>query len=985
MALFVAWILAMLVGTNTESECNPPKRVANLTGDVIIAGLIPVHVKAEHQLNEPGVMWVEAMMFAIREINEDQNLLPNITLGFDIRDSCNQIDLALGTAIEFLLSPNENQASSYVARKDNVNRSLCLCNSNKTSFPPVMAVVGGASSRISSSVSPIFSVDNIPQISYSSTSPSLSDKTRFRSFLRTIPSDVYQARVIADILNHFNWTYVSIVVSDDEYGRHGLIALRTNLKMKGICIAEEGKFTPSPRNETQRDSYEIVRRLQQARKATVVVLWCEWPLAIEFLQVATGKLVNVTWIGTESWGDNANVKNTIDFDTIGGMLGVLPYLGRNAKFEKHLENLTPKTKDTEVNPWLNEYWLQDKFKDNKCVQFPSNCSNYQLPNASSLPPNKYANVMDAVYAVAHGLHDMSIFNRKNDVTLDKQMLGELMNHIKKVRFQAQSGKGHFMFTETGDPEYGAYLIKNLQRNGGKKEFVRIGRWDGEVSKTNFSEDVKIQWNTGRSSVPVSRCSEDCTAGFYYVKSDVACCWSCLKCSDGYYKNSVGNTNCNKCPNGYISNDNRTECVKQEEDYLRWGSALSIVLLVVSFLGLVLIVFVIVVFRKYSQTAVVKASNRELSLVHFICHGLIFLLPLLFYGRPTSSTCILRAYFFSVLFTVITSIMFLKTDRIVRIFNSKSRLTKRSRLLSNKMQFVMTFVLAFIPTVGTTVWILYKPLDVTAERITSVEIKFVVFCGDNATTLHLIQLSYILFLALLCTYEAYNARRLPENFNEAKFICFSMFGFVLMWAGYIPGYIGSTGSTKQFMTCLFSLLTNVMTLVLIYGPKLNIILLHPKDNRHETFREATLNSCMHQVRRLSPGVISTTSRETSLCLVNASQAATLGLNFKPRSSSELTIDSIGSRESLFGSSRPGENRNLPPSPLVHDKPSTTSYSEPLSESSSEPSSADPSSTPGRDVEECEDNPRSSILGVKDQPVLQLTDSEGVANLSVTFSV
>ena len=517
--------------------CDPPKRVSNFSADVIIGGLIPVHAGGELKLNEPGVMWAEAMMYAIKEINENDSLLPDITLGFDIRDSCNKADLALSAALDFTLTPRIK--GDYAKKFDSNNESSCFCNknANRSSVPPIIAVVGGASSRISTTVSPLFSADNIPQISYSSTSPTLSNKNIYRTFSRTIPSDLYQAKAIADILEHFKWTYISIVASDDEYGRNGLPALGKILKTRRFCIAEEAVFSMNSDEELQRDAGHIIRRLQEDTKQRVVVLWCERPAAIDFFKAATGKLSNITWIGTESWGDNKRVKEDVNFDLIAGMLGVVPYLARHEQFDKHLESLNPKS--TQKNPWLSEYWSQ-KFATKRCVKSPGNCTDKELPNALSLPPNKYANVMDAVYAVAYGLQRLKNSDPNLDISsLDKHMLEKLMKHIREVNFHALSAKGKFNFTEDGDPNFGSYLIKNLQGNSSNKKFVTVAQWDGETAKLELEKNVKIQWNQGGLSVPLSRCSETCKAGFGFVKSSKECCWTCPKCQAGYYKPQVG--------------------------------------------------------------------------------------------------------------------------------------------------------------------------------------------------------------------------------------------------------------------------------------------------------------------------------------------------------------------------------------------------------------------------------------------------------------
>ncbi len=236
-------------------------------------------------------------------------------------------------------------------------------------------------------------------------------------------------------------------------------------------------------------------------------------------------------------GDSKRVKNETDFELIGGMLGVVPYLGRHDKFDKHLKNLTPKSK--EKNPWLSEYWSQNKIV-RKCVKSSGNCTDEELPNAYSLPPNEYANVMDAVYAIAYGLQSLKNSDPNLDVSaLDKHMLAELMEHIREVNFHALSAKGKFNFTKYGDPNFGAYLIKNLQGNTTNNEFVTVAQWNGEASKLEFENNVKIQWNHGGSSVPLSRCSEICEAGFGFVRSSKECCWSCPKCQAGYYKPIVG--------------------------------------------------------------------------------------------------------------------------------------------------------------------------------------------------------------------------------------------------------------------------------------------------------------------------------------------------------------------------------------------------------------------------------------------------------------
>ena len=45
---------------------------------------------------EDGMDMLEAMLYAIDSVNSDPNLLPNLTLGYDIRDTCKRENVAMG-------------------------------------------------------------------------------------------------------------------------------------------------------------------------------------------------------------------------------------------------------------------------------------------------------------------------------------------------------------------------------------------------------------------------------------------------------------------------------------------------------------------------------------------------------------------------------------------------------------------------------------------------------------------------------------------------------------------------------------------------------------------------------------------------------------------------------------------------------------------------------------------------------------------------
>lgn len=863
-------------GVNHVQHCENPRRISNLEADLILGGLFPVHVmqptgngtQQEYDINFYGVNWVEAMLFTINEINHDPRFFPlNFTLGYDIKDSCNDVPVALKATLDFVLDAGNTTIDKIISK--NCSTRYCKCTDKQTL---ISAVIGAASSPISTNVANLLGVDNTPQISYSSTSVLLSDKTVYHSFFRTIPSDTYQAQALADLLKQFGWTYVSIVASDNAYGRAGLDSLRSELKKKNICIALEEVFNPSlPQNELRR----IIESLKSTPRVRVIILWCERPNALGFLNEASRKrLKGKTWIGTETWGDAWQLES-LDENVVGGMLGVLPLLKKHTAYEEHLKSLNPN--NTDHNPWMWEYWTK-KFncswdteglmnstysrvhgRERELYVYKTKHPNMTIicpkypqagpPTGDLLPRNKYTNVMDAVYAVAHAVKnildckDRGSFlqdAREKCLSVDEITPNDILKFLKNVSFEGRSGS-QIMFDEKGDLRYGSYAIKNLQRSGNNEmKFVEIGNWSGIDGKLSLSNNSKIMWNGWSAEQPISTCSDECRAGFYPVKESVRCCWKCVECETDFIKPKAGQDKCRKCPNGYVSNTPRTKCVKLKSDFLSWGDGEGISAAILAVIGVFISVSVLAVFYKYRNTAVVKASNRELSFVHLGCIVAIFALPLVTIGKPTVAGCTAFPYSFGIPLTLCTSIMLLKTDRLLRIFQARSRLTASSSyLISNKMQVIVAVIMTLVPVILTTIWLIVDPPNVMIKVDNSREGWQIISCDESHELLNIVILAYVLIIALLCTYFAFKARKLPENFNEAKFICFAMFAFCIFWLSFFPAYYDSTGSTRTFVFCLGILSSGYAVLCIMYVPKLRVILFHPENNTTEAFRATTM--------------------------------------------------------------------------------------------------------------------------------------------------
>ncbi|RWS26308.1 metabotropic glutamate receptor 1-like protein [Leptotrombidium deliense] len=101
--------------------------VAAIPGDFVLGALFPVHHTPgprQAQLRicgdireQYGIHRVEAAFLAIDNINKDNSILPNITLGIEIRDSCWYSPIALEQSIEFI---RDAMAASEETSNDNI-------------------------------------------------------------------------------------------------------------------------------------------------------------------------------------------------------------------------------------------------------------------------------------------------------------------------------------------------------------------------------------------------------------------------------------------------------------------------------------------------------------------------------------------------------------------------------------------------------------------------------------------------------------------------------------------------------------------------------------------------------------------------------------------------------------------------------------------------------------------------------------------------
>ena len=391
---------------------------ANVPGDIIIGGLFPVHKKSSDALNPcgeisetRGIQRLEAMLFTLDEINQNNQILPGLKLGANILDTCSRDTYALEQALEYVrASMSDLDAGQYECADGSLAKST-------GGLTAVAGVIGGAYSSVSIQVANLLRLFKIPQISYASTSAALSDKSRYELFARTVPPDNFQARAMVDIVQFFNWTYVSTVASEDDYGIMGIDSFQHEARSRNICIALSEKIAHSA-NPSNFD--DMIFRLMKKSIARVLVLFLRVEDARNLLLAA--KRQNLTdhfvWVASDGWGNQPAPVQGNNF-VAEGALTIELQSEDLAEFDTYFKKLNPFTNNR--NPWFVEFWEHAHKCTFNATAIENDDSKGQslCTGAEMLTPTNYQQeskiqfVYDAVYAMAYALDKLVSQKCKN--------------------------------------------------------------------------------------------------------------------------------------------------------------------------------------------------------------------------------------------------------------------------------------------------------------------------------------------------------------------------------------------------------------------------------------------------------------------------------------------------------------------------------------------------------------------------------------------
>ncbi|XP_017280148.1 extracellular calcium-sensing receptor-like [Kryptolebias marmoratus] len=804
----------------------------SMDGDFVIGGVFSIHYKLHTviynytakpeplrctgSMNVRNLQYCRTMMFAIEEINNSTELLPGIKLGYRIYDSCSSVPGAVDVAFQL----------------SNGKDPVFYKGSNCSQSGVVMAVVGDSGSSQSIGLSSIIGSFNISQVSHFATCACLSDKQQYPTFFRTVPSDQFQVDALAKLVKHFGWTWIGAVYSDSDYGNYGMASFLNAAKREGICVEySESFYRTDPLSKIQRVA-DVIRR---STAIAVFAFLSNGDMKVLLEELVREPTPPRQWIGSEAWITDPLL---MGFSFCSGAIGVGIQPSIIPGLRNFLLDLSPS--EVAASSLLTEFWedafnctlTESAYLDKRVCDGTEDINTLKSPYTETSQLRVTNMVYKAVYAIAHAIHNAVCQETNVNNQCDKHFRLEskqVFSELKKVNFSCNGYP--VSFDANGDPVAFYELVNWQKTESGVIELVTVGYYDASLPKgQEFRINRNITWVDDSTQVPVSVCSESCPPGTRKVlqKGKPICCYDCIPCPEGEISNTTDSPDCFPCPSEFWPNAKGDACFPKPVEFLSFEEVLAIILAAFSISGACLAIVTAVIFFRHKTTPIVKANNSELSFLLLFSLTLCFLCSLTFIGAPSEWSCMLRHTAFGITFVLCISCVLAKTVMVLMAFKATLPGSNAMKWFGPPQQRMTVVSFTCIQILICTVWLVVSP-PFPMKNLTTYKEKIILECALGSAAGFWAVLGYIGLLAVFCFVLAVLARKLPDNFNEAKLITFSMLIFCAVWITFIPAYVSSPGKFTVAVE-IFAILASSFGLILcIFVPKCFIILFQPEKN------------------------------------------------------------------------------------------------------------------------------------------------------------
>uniref|UniRef100_A0A670ZLJ8 G-protein coupled receptors family 3 profile domain-containing protein n=1 Tax=Pseudonaja textilis TaxID=8673 RepID=A0A670ZLJ8_PSETE len=790
-----------------------------------------------------------ALAFAVKEINENNHILPNVTLGMHIANSYFMARWTYLASIE-LLSTRGKFVSNY--KCDTKDRAI--------------SVIAGPNSHIYPFIANVLNVYKMPQVRFLTygSSPMTDDKIQTVFFHHFFPNGDQQIKGILQLLLHFRWIWIGVISQPSVIGENFVRNAVPLFSQKGVCfdfIEEMVKETFS--NDFLGVLTAFCKTYMIAMQSTVnaIILYCEnqntiflrmLPYVEIFVETSIEGKDKVWIMPAQMEFTSVAFQRTMVMHAFHGVISFTVSSKEISGFNQFLQMRNP---TSEAEDYLMRvFWEQafecsfpkDKLDEDKIV-----CTGEEklekLPKFvfdTTMSGQSY-NIYNAVYGVAHALQSMLSLRSKYKTRIEvgrKILLAQKLHHyLRTVSFNNTAGQ-KISFSENGDLETGLDIINWVIFPNETFIKVKVGKIDPTASPDKlFTISAKnIIWPTMFNQVypthishciqPISVCNDNCYSGTRKrkIEGKPFCCYGCIPCAKGKISNQMDAVDCFHCSEDQYPNKAQNLCIVKTITFLSYSEPLGITLTTFSLFFSFITILVLGVFIKHQDTPIVKANNRNLTYILLIALLLSFLCSLLFIGKPDQMKCLLQQTAFGIIFSIALSCILGKTTIVVIAFMATKPGSKMRNWVGNRLAKSIILSCSIAQFTICTIWLAishpFPHLDMH-----SMDEEIVLECNEGSAIMFYLLLGFMGFLASISFTMAFLARKLPDTYNEAKFITFSMLVFCSVWISFFPTYLSTKGKYMVAVE-IFSILASASgLLVCIFFPKCYIIIFRPDLN------------------------------------------------------------------------------------------------------------------------------------------------------------
>ncbi|CAD5115843.1 DgyrCDS4786 [Dimorphilus gyrociliatus] len=571
---------------------------------------------------------------AIRQVNEDTNLLSGIKLGYSILDDCDNFLSVIGESLLFL--PEQRFE--------------------------VNAVVGPYSSTQARVVAPLFGLYEIPQISTSASSDDLSDKSRYPYFSRVVSPDKFQAVALVSFMYENGWNVFTIVYSEGPYGENAARWIKNVAAQRNICVSS---YIKVPGQSTKNDWNRICKKLKRDTRTDIVVLALGNSNSNFFFRKISGDdvLLSKLYLGTDSLSFlEEKSRSVVKYNTFFTNFPFIEVPGLREEVYGEIP------KNSTENPWLYEYW--SKIFDcswSKTKLHTKICQTHSKISSLKEKQLKFSE------AWSSGIYDsVLIFSRVMDAIIKEDCPNatkhELNSCVTGQKILEKTRKGTFpsltgnvLFDSVGDV-IGDYDIVQFTVAGDRRT---VGKW--------FRSNNTITWKKSpiawfRNKKPKGICSFPCPPKHYRITFQTTCCWECRRCRENEI--IIDNSSCACCPEfTWPDAETATMCLNIEPWSSKLSDTHSICLELFAVFGLAAELFIVIVYILNRKVQLIKASSLILSLFSLLGVAIILLTVFFILAQPTKQICYVQRILFNLSYTILYAPLLCKVARLLRIFRA----------------------------------------------------------------------------------------------------------------------------------------------------------------------------------------------------------------------------------------------------------------------------------------------------------------------------